>query len=320
MGNRPPGAEEPATAADAVSATERRAAAVYRAFVADIAAEGAAIDRRLPAAVDPVPLSATLALPLTLWAEGEKSSRAVPLLLALEYAVDLDPEVRASVERVLVGLDVLLTMLDELIDGERLIDGSPENGPGPAGARERFSLAATLAFASLLSLGSIPHDRQDAVRDALTAYLIQASRIPSIEAGVDRWLDATADDPERLDALVDIYGRRARDGSGFAAVAGAIAGIDAATVARIEADLRTHRARSLLFDDVRDLAVDREQELRTAVRWLADHEATPETVAAWVDAVASTFDYSGADYCDGLRRLEGRPADLVEPLRRGSSS
>lgn len=273
-----------------VATVRREICGVYRDLVASVAT----------IADDSAPTSdAGTTLPFERWERADESSRAVPALVALAHEVPApDPADARAVTRVLVGLDALVTALDEFVDTATL------------DRDERTALAATLALAARLAFSAVPDPaRAAAVSSELSTYLLETARIPAVEGSLRERLAGTEGD-ETLAALRSVYAARARDVTAFASVPAIVYGLDSATTDRLAADLRTHRAHSLLFDDVRDVARDRRDGIQTPVRWLLATEADLATVTAHLESLSAAFDYSGAGYCESLRALEAAPADL----------
>jgi len=243
-------------------------------------------------------VSSSLSLPIELWTAGLKPTRTVPALVA--YDVHVDRELFDDLSRVLVGLDVLVAMLDEFIDSKQ------------TERRYRTDLAINIAFASLLSFGSVPESKRDAVNDAILDFLVETAQIPRIEHAVYQELTA-ADSPESaMDLVLSAYRYRARDISVFGRIPAIIYDVDERTARRIERDLQTYRAHYLLFDDLRDVREDRRNDTQTPVTWLVSVCDGPDEVAQYLEAVYEEFEYSEAAYTEQLRESEDEPGTLDE--------
>lgn len=275
----------------------------YRAVALDVEAYGDVVDGDIPESFDiDVDGAAThLRLPLRYWNAGRKSSRAVPALLA--YEPHLDRSEFDELSRVLTGLDVLITVLDEIIDAS-----THERGA-------RVDLAVNAAFSSLLAFASLPDDAADETVEVITRYLTEASRIPLVECEVQRKLADIDDVARAMDLIRFSYSFRARDVSAFATVPGTVADVDRETRSRIADDLHAHRVRSLLVDDVNDIKRDLNEGTETPVIWLLATLSEPGIVAERIDEVYRAFEYAdGTEYREQLRFLENRPADFRDEL------
>ncbi|WP_363466858.1 hypothetical protein [Halogeometricum borinquense] len=241
-----------------------------------------------------------LQFPLNLWESGRKPMRTVPALVAYEPLLDGDEA--DTVAQILVGLDVFVMMLDEFIDTAR------------TDRRFRTQLAVNVAFSSLLSFATIPESAKETVVDALTAYLVEASRIPAVEREVARALANTTSSEQAMDLIRFAYGFRARDIAVFGALPALVSDVDREVADRIESDLQTYRAHCLLYDDIRDIEEDRRNGIETPVMWLLDRHRDPEVVAARIASVYRSFEYSDADYTDVLREMEPTSDDPIDEL------
>lgn len=243
----------------------------------------------------------SLSLPVELWTSGAKPTRTVPALVA--YERHLDGETFDSVLDVLVGLDVLVTMLDEFID------------TADAGARHRTDLAINTAFASLLSFTSVPAGDQERVVGTITDFLVRTARIPATERAVQKRL-ASVDDPDRAMELMRFsYATRSRDISAFGRIPAIVHDVDARAASRIVDDLETYRAHYLLFDDIRDVREDRRNGTETPATWVLATSETPEEALGRLGEIFAAFEYSQTPYRATLRDLEQEPAELLETVR-----
>lgn len=272
----------------------------YEELVHDVRPREADVAVDLPPGIEVDPLHESLQFPIRLWERGQKSSRTVPALVA--YADYEDNDEMDAVRRTLVGLDVLVSMLDEFIDVTRPSE------------TVRAALATNVAFSSLYAFTSIPADEREAVAEELTRYLVEASRIPAVERQVQRQLRATESLEEAVELIAFAYEFRARDVSAFARIPALVFDVTEPERDRIARDLRTYRAHDILFDDVTDVDEDRANGLGSPVTWLLQQYDDPNAVAALLEDVYSRFEYSGADYADRLSRMEGRPNDFRQTL------
>ncbi|MDG5778925.1 hypothetical protein VB773_22265 [Haloarculaceae archaeon H-GB2-1] len=281
---------------------------VYESVRAAVRAQERALQRQddLPASIDPDSIADRLSLPLRLWRREEKPTRTVPALVAVAPA--LDRTETQALARVLVGLDVLVTMLDEFIDAAE------------TDVEYRTTLAVNVAFASLLSFSSIPADVTEEVVDESRRYLVAAARIPAVERAVQREL-ADADSKARAVELArTAYATRARDISAFGRIPGLISDLDDETTARLVSDLETYRAHFLLFDDLRDVREDRRNGTETPVTWLVETHEDPAVVVDRLVDVYGRFEYADTDYRDALEAMEREPAVVEQAVCEAMAS
>ncbi|MDF9746924.1 hypothetical protein [Natrinema salsiterrestre] len=243
------------------------------------------------------PVAGQLQLPLDLWDSGRKPTRTVPALVA--YDRRLEPDDADELRRLLVGLDVLVTMLDEFVDRS---DG-----------HSRLQLTVNVAFGSFLSFANLPDD-EPAATDAVLQYLVETARIPTVERAVQRELE-TIDTWERArEAIRFVYAYRARDISVFGRLPALVADIDDRTAERIVSDLETYRAHYLLFDDIRDVLEDVRNGTETPIVWLLrTHDDPDEIVDSFLEIVRE-FEYAETPYRAQLRELEREPDDVRAEL------
>lgn len=264
------------------------------------------LEHDLPPYIDVGSVTDSLCLPLEFWETGRKPSRVTPSIAV--YSRYLDQDESRTVLRILVGLDVMVAMLDEVVDSER------------SDKRYRSDLATNIAFSSLLAFSSVPHETADVVTDAITQYLVEASRIPTVERAVQRELSSLGPEEPAMELIRFSYGFRARDLSVFGTVPALIYDIDRETADRIVSDLQTYRAHFLLFDDVRDVERDRRDGIETPVTWLLKTYRDAESVSKRITELYRSFEYSDAGYREQLRDLERRPENLVETVSRSMES
>jgi len=279
-----------------------RPSGVYEALVQTVRARDDGLNRTSPPELDSESVADYLHLPLELWARGAKPSRTVPALVAYDRSLDQNRD--GTLERILVGLDVLVTMLDEFVDSD----------PHRIDDRYRLRLAVNTAFASLLSFGSVPATAKGRVLSELLHYLIETARIPSVERTVQGVLDTRSTPGELLDILEFAYAYRARDISAFGKLPPILHDIDDGTAERVQRDLMTYRAHYLVFDDLRDVSQDRADGIENPVMWLLRACDRPEEVVDQLAAVYAAFEYSDNTYCSTLRELEQRPTDLRQAV------
>ncbi|SFR66714.1 hypothetical protein [Halogeometricum limi] len=279
---------------------------VYAALGDDTLRCAATSEQTLPSWVDADPFCGRLNLPLDSWRAESALRRAIPALVAVE--AELTADERSTVARVLVGLDVLMTMFDAFIDTR------------DAERDYRLALAVNVAYASQFAFLSVPDVDRETVRTAVADYFLTSARIPLVERYARPSLRAVGTEREAMDVLGTVYDYRAADIDVFAAIPALLGGLDDETAARIRADLRTHRAHYLVYDDVRDVEQDRRDGIETPIRWLLRTYPDTADVVELVDELLARYEYSGAGYCAELETLERRPADLPAALTESSES
>lgn len=273
---------------------------IQRELVAEVERHEAAVEERLPAECEPVGLGDRLKVPVHRRADEQKSSRAVPAILA--YEAHLDCELPAAVLRVLTGLDIAIMAIDDLVDAN------------PTDRDERTTLAGTVVLSCLLSFASVPSESRERVVGELSRYLVETAQIPAIERHTWRVRErslATEFEQHRRS-----YACRARDIDGFGTIPGIVVGVDCETRDRIVRDLRTYRARSILFDDLGDIERDRANGDETPISWLIE-TYEPEYVAERIATLWDAFEYSeasAASYRTQLRDAEPNPDDVERLL------
>lgn len=285
-----------------VAPKAQQVAAVYQSLLCDIRRRDSRLDTDSPDGIDVPSIGAELRLPLLLWATGEKPTRTVPALVAHDRTFEAS---ETPLLRALVGLDVLVTMLDEFIDRET------------AGGSYRLQVAINAAFASLFSFTNLPPSDAEAVVATTTDYLVQTARIPAVERAVQRELRA-ADTRERERELIRFaYATRAGDIAVFGRLPGIVHDTSPERLDRIVRDLITYRARYLVFDDIRDVGADRLNGDETPVGWLLATHDDPDTVRDILAAVIAQFEYEESHYRDTLRELEREPTDVRSMIAAG---
>ncbi len=272
---------------------------IYRSLAGGIRAREAGTTPSFPDGIDVPSIAGDLDEPLRLWRTNRKPTRTVPALVAQRHYLDDDIQM---LEQLLVGLDVLVTMLDQFIDTSEL------------NKSDKHGLAVNIAFASLLSFASIPAANRTAVVDELLDYLVQSAQIPAVERAVQAELEVTSQ-PERVMELIQFsYAYRSRDISTFGRLPAVITDLDRRTADRITHDLQTYRAHFLLFDDIRDVREDMKSGDRTPVTWLLRTHDDIDEVLDRLATAFQRFEYTDAPYTDDLTELERRPKDLRAEL------
>lgn len=290
---------------EAIRETIERTTEAYETFVRDVDERERAIGRELPLDAPTAAVADRLTTPLQQWEAGVKPNRVVPAVAAIEsegYTITTD------LLRLLVGLDVAVTALDDLVD-----EGALER-------TDRFHLAVVATFGTLLSSTGSSLCEGAAVTDALVEYYLSMAQTPSVERTVADELAAATTSQRELACAIRAYAYRAEDVASFVTIPARVLDIDDSTAARLLSDLRTFRVRQLLYDDLRDVETDLANGIRTPIVDLLRTATDAAAVLERIEAIADAFPYSeaGADrYRDGLVALERRPDDLEELVSDG---
>lgn len=273
-----------------------------RRIYVELADDVAGRERRLG---DELPIDTTADVPGHLreavrnWKSGRKSLRTVPVCNV--YARECLEEVPEDIVGAMVGLDGVINMLDDIIDTRNLP------------TEEKVGLTLNVAFSIALLVEGTPPEARDEVTDILLEYLTAVFQIPLVERRLFDRLSAAETASERQAAAEAVYAYRSRDIDAFARLPASVMDVSEETATRLVSDLRTYRARRLLFKDIRDVERD-----------LADGDSTPiihllrtceegAGVVAAVEDLHERFQYSTAGastYGDVLEELEEPPSDL----------
>lgn len=274
----------------------------YRELIEDVARRERSLEGDLPAGVETLSLHERLERPLEQWDAGEKPIRTVPATVVWESV--LGDAVDPVLGRTLVGLDVAVTALDDVIDIRALEK------------EEKVTLSSIVAFSSLLSFANFPVEQQAAFADATTEYLTAVAQIPAVECATLSRLDATVSVAEELAIARASYAYRARDIDAFATLPALVhdVGPDADRVLK---DLRTFRAHELLYEDIVDVGIDLRDENETPLVRLMRRYDDPATVCDRFESLYASFRYStesNGAYRTDLERLENAPADVTASI------
>jgi hypothetical protein len=237
------------------------------------------------------------------WGSGRKSVRTVPVCEA--YTQELGRPLEESLKQLLTGLDASINVLDDIIDTQEL---TPQ---------VRIGLTVNAAFSAVLLAENCPPGTREEVGNQLREYFTALFQIPLVERRLFASMEDAETEDQRQQAAEQIYAYRSRDIDGFADIAAVATNLDPGTKERVRRDLRTYRARRLLFKDIRDVERDlRDEDMTPVIQLLQHHETTEETVEAVLD-LYGRFSYSeiGKErYGSRLNRLEEKPDDLQSLL------
>lgn len=259
----------------------------YEAFVRDVGERERALGRKLPLGTATAGVADRLETPLEQWETGSKLTRVVPAVLAIEAEGNT---VSPALLRVLVGLDVAITALDDLVD-----EGGLERA-------DRFRLAVVATFGTLLSsTGDSPREGAT-VSDALVDYYLSMAHLsmaqtPVVERTVANELAAATTSWRELVCAIRAYAYRAEDVTAFVTIPGRVLEIEDEAAARLLSDLRAFRARQLLCDDLRDVETDLADGIETPIVYLLRTATDEAAVLERIAAILCAFPYSttGAD-------------------------
>lgn len=237
------------------------------------------------------------------WETGRKSLRTVPVCAV--YAQELGKPLEEQLKKSLVGLDASVNVLDDIIDTQEL--------PPQA----RISLTVNAAFSAVLLAEHCPSDSSNEIRERLRDYFTALFQIPLVEQRLFASMTDADDRSQRHQAAKQIYAYRSRDIDAFADIAAVVTNTNTETEQRLRQDLRTYRARRLLFKDIRDVERDLRDEDMTPVIHLLEHHNTTETALDEVTELHRSFSYSEdghKQYGQILRELETPPNNLSSLL------
>lgn len=271
---------------------------IYRDLITDISTR----EKELR---DTIPVGTTADLPAHLrstrndWVSGRKSLRTVPVSNA--YARELGQPVENSVLRALSGLDVIVNVLDDVIDSQSLT------------ADTRIRLTVNAAFASVFLAENLPTERQKEGGDLLRDYFTALFQIPLVEQQLFDEMGDADSDSGREAAGVQIYSYRARDIDAFARLPALVSEITPAAEQRLIDDLRTYRARRLLFKDIHDVPRDLSDDDMTPIIHLLRHHQSVDDAVDAIERIYAEFEYTeqgNQQYSSLLKDLEEPPSDL----------
>lgn len=300
-----PDRTEPSRNNEAIREAFDRTTAAYEAFVCDLDERERAVGRELPLGAATAGVADRLETPLEQWETGNKPNRVVPAVVAIEAEGDT---VSPALLRLLVGLDVAITALDDLVD-----EGDLER-------TERFQLAVVATFGTLLSSAGESPCEGTAVSDALVDYYLSMAQTPAVERTVADELAAATTSRRELACSIRAYAYRAEDVAAFVTIPARVLEIEDETTARLLSDLRTFRARQLLYDDLRDVETDLADGIETPIVYLLRTSTDEAAVLERLEAIVGAFPYSATGagrYGAALTALERRPDDLVELVSDG---
>jgi hypothetical protein len=264
---------------------------------------------------DTLPVETTAELPahlrstVTDWESSRKSLRTLPV--ANVYTQELGRPVEDAVLRTLTGLDASVNVLDDVIDSQSLT------------TETRIRLTVNAAFSSVLIAEHLPADHQQDAGDLLRDYFTALFQIPLVERRLFDRMERVDSDAARTAAAVDIYSYRARDIDAFARLPALDSGIDETIERRLVQDLRTYRARRLLFKDIHDVPRDlADEDMTPIIHLLRDHRSIDDAVDV-VERINADFEYTeeGAQqYGSLLDELEETPSDIRQLLQEAMTT
>lgn len=237
------------------------------------------------------------------WKNGRKSVRTVPVCEV--YTQELGKPLEESLKQLFAGLDASINVLDDIIDTQEL---TPQ---------VRIGLTVKVAFSAVLLAENCPPRTRDEVGNQLREYFTALFQIPLVEQRLFASMEDAETEDQRQQAAEQMYVYRSRDIDAFVNIAAVVTDLDTETKMRVRHDLRTYRARRLLFKDIRDVERDlRDNDMTPVIQLLQHHETTDEIVAAVMD-LYRRFSYSEVGnerYGERLYELEGKPDDLESLL------
>lgn len=257
-----------------------------------------------------LPVDETAHLPTQLrnaaekWESGRKSLRTVPACNA--YARLCDRRVSAEAKRTLTGLDATINVFDDIIDTQTLT------------TQTKVALTANAAFSAAMMVESRPEGARAEINDVLLDYFAAVFQIPLVERRVLQEMMEAPSPEDQRDAAATFYAYRSRDIDAFAQIPAALMDVDTETEHRVREDLRSYRARRLLFKDISDVERDlTDGDTTPLIHFLRTCETTEGVVTA-IEDLYGRFSYSDmgrASYGDLLKELEAPPEDLYSVIR-----
>lgn len=237
------------------------------------------------------------------WRTGRKSIRALPACNV--YNQELDISLSESVVEFLVSLDVQVNVFDDIIDTQDL------------SVESKIGLTVNAAFSAVQAIESCPREKQEEVGNLLRDYFTALFQIPLVERKLFKEVESVESRKECLDLTRRIYEYRARDIDAFAQIPATILEVRSQRKDRILQDLRTYRAKRLLFKDIRDIERDLEDDdITPIIHFLRRHESIERTVET-IEDLYGRFEYTDKGfrrYGDILQALEDQPEDLCSYL------
>ncbi|WP_408957381.1 hypothetical protein [Natrinema sp. 74] len=276
----------------------------YRDFAAEIERRETSLQSDVPIE-EPYGVSEPLYRLSERWDQSEKSLRTTSVLNVYHHSSD--PADLQALEPVLLGLDATINVLDDIIDTRQL---EPD---------EKLDLTITTAFSNAYALGNIPPRHLSDVLQRYYEYLVKLFQIPRVEERLLEQFTHAETRRERLKTAEEIYAYRSMDMTIFAQIPAQILDLEAENADRLISDLKSYRARRLLFKDLADTKRDLRDHDETPVLALLQNSADPHRIREFLLELVGSFPYSatGRDhYADSLRTLERRPADLTATIER----
>lgn len=237
------------------------------------------------------------------WEDGTRSMRTYPVVNAYHR---LGIPISEALRTLLVALDVKVVTLDDIIDTRGLDQ------------EQKICASVRAAFSTLLEFGTLPTDLVDEFLEIQYEYWVALSQIPNVETRAMEEIRATADADERVTIAREVYAYRARDVDAFVRIPGLVNEVDDALVADLLGDLRSFRARYMLFEDFRHIRRDLTEGHYNPAIVLINAADGPVEATETVESVHASFGYSetaSRHYAGTLRRLEERPDGLERLVR-----
>lgn len=232
------------------------------------------------------------------WLGGRKSVRAIPVVNVV--GGELNREIPTATKRFLLCLDAQVNALDDIIDTRNLTK------------QDRISFTSVIAQ----SIGFLLQDIPDSMSpEALQDYYVKLFQIPIVEGQKLSEFEQAMDQETRIEAAFQVYRYRARDIDGFINAFGDAKGLTTNQFHRLVEDLRSYRARRLLYKDLADVERDQKDGDRTIVLSYIDDAEDQCSVTKLIEAVAEKFEYSDRGrqhYGEILTHLERQTREPLE--------
>lgn len=233
---------------------------------------------------DALPVDTTAELPSHLhsivddWKTGRKSLRTVAAINA--YAREIGDSPEGSIVRTLTGLDATFNVLDDVIDTQNLT------------TETRIRLTVNAAFSSVLIAENLPPEARGEIGSLMREYFTALFQIPLVESRLFDEMKTAESDSNRVAAAVKVYSYRARDIDAFAQIPAFVGGLQSETRRRSLQDLRTYRARRLLFKDIHDVPRDLADDDMTPIVHLLRSPQGVDEIADIVERIYVKFQYT----------------------------
>lgn len=232
---------------------------------------------------------------------GRKSSRVIPALVAFERYSGEIPE---SLKRTLIGFDIYIDALDDVVDTKN------------TDKLKRVEQTARMSHSLPLIIGGLGNLNLNKVNDGLAQYLTNLFQIPGVEKDSIEKIKKSNSHEEKIKHSKYCYDFRSKVMDGFGIIPATYFELNPKETNNILNDLRTYRARHLLFKDIEDAERDIEDEDTKPILEITKEDPNPEKT---IEKLYNSFGYSPQSeetYKKDLIKLEGKPKNLDEEIEK----